>query len=247
MAVWFGMRAHCCLSSLLLAVTGHAVQCSRSAPQSNAQALCALVQHELQSTTIPNQGTRCPLRGLLPAFTIGKGCQSRQNPGSVHSPRQNETDQQHYHHADGDGGTARIEVLGFAVGAWHRAVLAENNSVCCDEGQEHSILVLRLRSQAKQPGVNADDCCQGHWAAPADVARLMWGSHMSMYKNASGKAMVWQWDQKAIARLQLCSSKMLSSLTLLHPPVHLWLWSMPQPAVLSDVTELWLWFQSLTV
>ena len=39
----------------------------------------------------------------------------------------------------------------------------------------------------------------------------MWGSHMSMYQNASGKAMVSQWDQKAIARMQLCSSNMLSS------------------------------------
>ena len=170
MAVCFGMCAHCCLSSLLLAVTGHALQQGRSAPQSNAQSFCRLVQHEMQSAPIfPVRGTRCPLRGRLPAFTIGKGCQSRQNTGSAHSPRQNEANQQHYHHSNGDGGTARIEVLGFAMGAWHRAVLAENDSVCCDEGEEDSVLVLRLRSQAKEPGVDADDCCQGHWAAAADT------------------------------------------------------------------------------
>ena len=55
------------------------------------------------------------------------------------------------------------------MGARHWAVLAENDSVCCDEGQEDSVLVLRLRSQAKQPGVDANDCCQGHWAASADT------------------------------------------------------------------------------
>ncbi len=46
---------------------------------------------------------------------------------------------------------------------------------------------------------------------------------MFMYMKASGKAMVGQWDQKAIARKQLCSSKMLSNVTLLHPHVQLWL------------------------
>ncbi len=98
-----------------------------------------------------------------------KDCQSRQNQGSAHSPRQNEANQQHYHHSNGDGGTARVEVLGFAMGARHRAVLAENDSVCCDECEEDSILVLGLRSQAKQPGVHAHDCRQGHWAASADT------------------------------------------------------------------------------
>ena len=49
--------------------------------------------------------------------------------------------------------------------------------------------------------------------------------------------LVWQWDQQAIARMQLCSSKMLSNVTsscaaLLVPH------AMPQSAVLSDVTEL---------
>ena len=56
MAVWFGMCASCCLSSLLLAVTGHALQQGRSAPQSNAQAFCALVQHEMQSATDSQSG-----------------------------------------------------------------------------------------------------------------------------------------------------------------------------------------------
>ncbi len=47
--------------------------------------------------------------------------------------------------------------------------------------------------------------------------------------------LVWQWDQQAIARMQLCSSKMLSNVTsscaaLLVPHA--------MPPVLSDVTEL---------
>ncbi len=139
--------------------------------RSNTQAFCCLVQHKMHLATMCQAGgPRRPLWGLLPAFTIGKSCHSRQNPGSAHSPRQKEANQQHYHHSNGNGGTACIEVFGFAMGAQHRAVLAENDSVCCDEGEEDSVLVLGLRSQAKEPGVDADDCCQGHWAASADTS-----------------------------------------------------------------------------
>ncbi len=60
---------------------------------------------------------------------------------------------------------------------------------------------------------------------------------MSMYMNASHKAMlVWQWDQKAIARMQLCSSKMLSNVTFSCAAL-VDLHAMPEPAVLSDVTQ----------
>jgi len=116
---------------------------------------------------------------------------------------------------------------------WHRAVLAENDSICCDEGQEHSVLVLRLRSQAKQPGVDADDCCQGNWAASADTED--WCT-----KNPSDKVMlVWEWDQKAIEDAPLqqqdaqqcdIAESACAALVVQH--------AMPQHAVLSDVTEL---------
>lgn len=52
--------------------------------------------------------------------------------------------------------------MGSAMGPRPGAVLAQDDSVGCDKGQEYSILELRIGGQAQQPGVGANDGCQCH-------------------------------------------------------------------------------------
>lgn len=78
------------------------------------------------------------------------------------SPWQDETYKPHQHRPDCNGGTAGIEVVGSAVGPRPGAVLAQDDSIGCDKGQEYGVLELRIGGQAQQPGVSANDGCQCH-------------------------------------------------------------------------------------
>lgn len=59
-----------------------------------------------------------------------------------HLPGKDEAKQPDKHHPDTNRGTAGIEISDPAMVAWYWAVLAEDNGISCDEGQEDSILEL---------------------------------------------------------------------------------------------------------
>ena len=100
--------------------------------------------------------------------------QSHHSPGQesgqqkhVCVPGKDEPNQQDNHHPNGNRCTAGVEVSGLPMSAWPWAVLAQDDGVCCDEGEEDSVLELCHRKQAQQPGVDAYDSCQGNRTAAA--------------------------------------------------------------------------------
>ena len=69
-------------------------------------------------------------------------CQQHTFSLDTYIPGQDHADQRHKHHTDSNRSAAGIEVLGRAMAACHRAVLAQHYGVSCDEGQEDGILEL---------------------------------------------------------------------------------------------------------